>query len=192
MVATEAKKGYDFLVVGIEPTAARGGGFNAEVARVAGAFEGPFAIVAARAEHVEDPQGAPLSILVAVNGTEVSRRGAEVALAMARAAHAPVTALFVSNAGARSRRRRISTLPSNDQAVLKDIATLAEQFDVPIRTAVRVNIAAEDAILRQARLGRHSLVVMGVARRPGETLAFGNVAEAVLEASERSVVFVAS
>jgi nucleotide-binding universal stress UspA family protein len=33
---------------------------------------------------------------------------------------------------------------------------------------------------------------MGVTRRPGETLSFGNVAEAVLAESDRSLLFVAS
>jgi nucleotide-binding universal stress UspA family protein len=68
--------------------------------------------------------------------------------------------------------------------------SLADQYGVPIRTAVRVNLAAEDAILRQARLGGHNLIVMGVSRRPGETLSFGGVATAVLDASDRSLLFV--
>jgi nucleotide-binding universal stress UspA family protein len=63
---------------------------------------------------------------------------------------------------------------------------------VPIRTAVRVDLAAEDAILRQARLGGHNLIVMGVTRRPGDRLSFGNVAAAVLDSSERSVLYVAT
>ena len=57
---------------------------------------------------------------------------------------------------------------------------------------MRIDLAAEDAILRQARLGGHNLIVMGVTRRPGETLLFGNVATAILESSERSILFVAS
>jgi nucleotide-binding universal stress UspA family protein len=75
---------------------------------------------------------------------------------------------------------------------LREIVGLADQYGVPIKTAVRVNIAAEDAILRQARLGNHNLIVMGVARRPGETLSFGNVAASVLESAERSVVFLST
>jgi nucleotide-binding universal stress UspA family protein len=55
----------------------------------------------------------------------------------------------------------------------------------------RVNIAAEDAILRHARLRRRNLIVMGGTRRSGGTL-FGNLADAVLQALDRSVVFVPS
>ena len=72
------------------------------------------------------------------------------------------------------------------------MAGLAERHGVPLRTAMRVDLAAEDAILRQARLGGHNLIVMGVTRRPGEGLSFGEVATAVLESSERSILFVAS
>jgi hypothetical protein len=36
------------------------------------------------------------------------------------------------------------------------------------------------------------LIVMGVNRRPGETLFFGDVAAAILERSARSILFVSS
>jgi hypothetical protein len=39
---------------------------------------------------------------------------------------------------------------------------------------------------------KHNLVVMGVSRRPGEKLFFGDTAAALLEKSERSLLFVAS
>ena len=54
------------------------------------------------------------------------------------------------------------------------------------------DLAAEDAILRQARLGGFNLIVMGVARRPGENLLFGNVATAIMESADRSILFVAT
>src|SRR5205823_6360312 len=46
-VAREARKGYDLLVIGVEPVAAEGA-FDDKVARIAGEFKGPFAIAAAR------------------------------------------------------------------------------------------------------------------------------------------------
>src|SRR5215475_2337343 len=45
-VAKEARRGYDLLFVGIEHTRAKGGGFHADVARMAAGFDGPLAIVA--------------------------------------------------------------------------------------------------------------------------------------------------
>lgn len=190
-IAAAAGKGFDFLIVGMEPTGAREGGFNEDVAALAGSFDGPFAIVAARGVHVEDPERSGLNMLVPVNGTDVSRRGADVALTLARATGAQVTVLYVANPAEVERRRRFSS-SGGHEAVLRDIVGLAEGHGVSLRTASRVNIAAEDAILRQSRLGRHDMIVMGVARRPGETLAFGSVADTLLEASERTVVFVAS
>jgi nucleotide-binding universal stress UspA family protein len=76
--------------------------------------------------------------------------------------------------------------------VLRDVVDTAERVGVPVRTAVRIRMATEDAILRQVRLGKHNLIVVGVARRPGEGLAFGEVADALLDTSDRSLLFLAS
>ena len=192
-IGAEAKKGFDLLVIGIEPTVGPEGGLNADVARAANSFDGPLAIVAARGAHLAEPESARLDILVAVNGTDVSRRGTEVALNLARAADASVTALFVANANASTTRtRRARRSGRKDEAVLKEVAELADRQGVRLHIVERANLAAEDAILRQARLKDHTLIVMGASRRPGEALAFGNIADAVLEASDRSVLLVAT
>ena len=75
--------------------------------------------------------------------------------------------------------RRPTMSRRHEETILRDIVELAERYDTPIRTALRVDIAPEDAILRQARLGRYDLVVMGVGRPAGETLYFGKIAAAV-------------
>jgi nucleotide-binding universal stress UspA family protein len=80
----------------------------------------------------------------------------------------------------------------HEETILKDIVELADRYDTPIRTALRVDIAPEEAILRQARLGRYDLIVMGVGRPAGETLYFGKIAAAVLEKSHHSMLFVSS
>jgi nucleotide-binding universal stress UspA family protein len=191
-VAGEARKGYGLLVVGVERAVGPEGGFHEDVARVAGGFQGPLAIAVARGLHVDHPPDADLRILIPVTGTEVSRRGAEVGLALARATNAPVMALYVAGAAAKAARRRFGGSRRGGEEILRHIVGLADRHGVPLRTAMRVDLAAEDAILRQARLGGHNLIVMGVTRRPGEALLFGNVATAVLESSERSILFVAS
>jgi nucleotide-binding universal stress UspA family protein len=66
--------------------------------------------------------------------------------------------------------RRPTTSRRHEETILKDIVELADRYDTPIRTALRVDIAPEDAILRQARLGHYDLVVMGVGRPAGEAL----------------------
>jgi nucleotide-binding universal stress UspA family protein len=184
-VADEAEKGYSLMIIGLEKTVARRAGFHEDVAKLAAGFEGPLAVVDARGKLLEHPLGSQLDILVPVNGTEYSRRAAEVAIAIARASHAPLTALYVAPRG-RKRSRRY------EEAILKDILKLAETYDTDMRTAVRANIAAEEAILKETSRKPYNLVVIGTGRRPGEKLFFGDTAAALLEKSERSLLFVAS
>ena len=101
-------------------------------------------------------------------------------------------ALHVAGAATKAARVHFGEARRGEGEILKHVLGLAEWYGVQLRTAVRVDLAAEDAILRQARLGGYNLIVMGVTRRPGETLLFGNVATAILESSERSILFVAS
>jgi Kef-type K+ transport system membrane component KefB len=196
VVTKEARKGYDLLVIGVESTTAAHGGFHEQIARMAAGFDGPLAVAVARGSHLQEPPQRPLNILVPVRGNKVSRRGAEVALALARGGTSAVTALYVMGTvglGAAQRRlRRPSMSRRHEEAILKDIVELADRYDTPIRTALRLDIAPEDAILRQARLGRYDLVVMGVGRPGGETLYFGKIAAAVLENSQHSILFVSS
>ncbi len=193
-IATEAKKGYDLLLVGLEKTIARKKEFHPEVNLIASGFEGPLAVVDARGAHLEDPLNSKLSILVPISGTEISRNAAEVAFAIARAKKMPVMALYVAardSNGANKRRRSIKTRQHED-AILKDIIELADTYNVKVKTAVVGDIAPEDAILKEADDGKHNLIVMGVSRRPGEKLFFGNTAATVMENSKASLVFISS
>jgi Kef-type K+ transport system membrane component KefB/nucleotide-binding universal stress UspA family protein len=195
-VSKEARKGYDLLIIGVERTTAAHGGFHEQIARMADGFEGPLAVAVARGSHLQQPPERRLNILVPVRGNKVSRRGAEVALALARAGTGAVMALYVMGTvglGAAQRRlRRPTATRRHEEAILKDIVELADRYDTPIRTALRLDTAPEDAILRQARLGSYDLVVMGVGRPAGETLYFGKIAAAVLENSQHSMLFVSS
>jgi Kef-type K+ transport system membrane component KefB/nucleotide-binding universal stress UspA family protein len=191
-VETESQKGHDLLVIGIEPTVAPGGGFTDELSEIAGGFSGSLAVISARGKHEQNPIHSDLSILVPVTGLEVSRRGAEIAIALAKAAQARLTVISVAAAAADARRSRFGTARHEVKEILKEIALVAEYYDQPIETLVRTEIATEDAILRQARLGNHNLIVMGVSRRPGKKLSFGNIATALLESSDRSLMFISS
>jgi K+:H+ antiporter len=184
-VAEEAEKGYSFMIIGLEKTVARRTEFHDDIAKLAAGFEGPLAVVDAREKLLEHPLGEHLNILVPVNGTENSRRAAEVAIAIARASHAPLTALYVAPRG-RKRSRRY------EEAILKDISKLAETYDTDVNTAVRANVAAEDAILKEFSRKAYNLIVIGAGRRPGEKLFFGDTAAALLEKSGGSLLFVAS
>jgi Kef-type K+ transport system membrane component KefB len=186
MVAEEAEKGYDLLVVGLDKTTVRDNtAFHGNIGQLAAGFDGPLIIVDARDGLLNDPSAA-LSILVPVNGTETSRRAAEVAIAMARTSHAPITALYVAPPGNIKRPR------SRADGILKDVVVLAEAYDVDARTAVRAEKLADEAILKEMAKRKHNLIVMGVERRPGEKLFFGETATAIVETSDRSIVFVVS
>jgi len=191
-IAEEAKKGYDLMIIGLEKTTHRGKDFHESVTTLAQGFEGPLAITAARGDLAKKP-GGKLSILVPVNGTEPSRRAAEIAITMARATKAPLTVLYVTvrSAGRPGVRRGIRTR-RQEEAILKDIVAIADGYNMSIRTAVLADIAADDAILNEVARRKNNLIVIGVGRRPGEKLFFGDTASSLLEDAECSLLFVAS
>lgn len=195
-VTREAQKGYGLLVLGIAKTVAPHGGFHEEIGRIAAMYDGPLAVVVARGPHADAPEEGALNLLVPVRGNKVSRRAAEVALTMARTSDSPMTALYVLSAvglgGAKRRFRRPTPSRRYEEAVLKEIVDLADRHGRSIRTALRLDVSPEDAILRQSRLGRYNLIVMGVSRPAGDALFFGKVAAAVLENSNHSLLFVSS
>jgi Kef-type K+ transport system membrane component KefB/nucleotide-binding universal stress UspA family protein len=183
-VAAEAEKGYGIMIIGLDKMVVRKNQFHDDVTKLAAGFEGPLLVADAREEHRKHPLHGTVSILVPVNGTEVSRRAAEIAIAIARATKAPLTALYVAAGANRSRRY--------EEAILKDIVELAESYELDLRTAVHSDVAPEEAIMKEAARRKHNLIVMGVGRRPGEKLFFGDTAAALLEKTEQSLLFVAS
>ena len=192
-VALEAHRGYDLLMIGRDPVRGGDGGFDDEVSRIAAAFEGPVAVALALGAHAQDASCANLNILAPITGSGVSRHGAEVAVALARATRRPLTVMYVAAQSARARPLAILGAQRREQeAVLKDIVKIADQYGVRVRTAVTAHASPAKAILEHARRGKHNLIVLGVSRRPGATLSFGEVAATVLENTERSVLFVAS
>jgi nucleotide-binding universal stress UspA family protein len=72
------------------------------------------------------------------------------------------------------------------------MVALGDSYEVEIKTAVRREKLADQAILKEMAKRKHNLIVMGVERRPGEKLFFGDTATAILEKSDRSIVFVVS
>jgi nucleotide-binding universal stress UspA family protein len=130
--------------------------------------------------------------LVPVRGNKVSRHAAEVALALAKATDSPLTALYVlSTVGLGAPQQQRHRRPTRTR-LLKDIVSVADRYERSIRTALRLDVSPEDAILRQARLRNYNLIVMGVGRPAGETLFFGKVATAILDNSPSSIMFVSS
>jgi nucleotide-binding universal stress UspA family protein len=192
-VALEAQRGYDLLMIGRDPVMGAPGEFHPEVSRIAAAFQGPIAVVAARGAHAEDAADKDLNILVPVTGSAVSRNGAEIAVALARATNRPLTVLYVAaELGRATTLALLGTRRREQEAVLKDIVKSADQYGVQVRTACSTHGNPAKVILEEARRGKHNLIVMGVSRRPGAELSFGDVAATVLEKSQRSLLFVAT
>ena len=189
-VAKEARKGYGMLLIGLGRALTAKGGFSRRLNEIAGAFEGPLCLVlkptgAGRQMPRLDPQSG--RILVPVNGTSVARRGAELALAIAAVTGAPVKMLYVARASRDEPRDTVSH--RRREAVLKDIVALADRYGVEIETAIRSRAAAAEAIARQAGRGV-ALIVMGVARRPGHELIFGETTSGVLQRCSCPVVLI--
>ena len=191
-ITSEAKKGYDLLFIGLQNTRSKGGAFNPEIAGMALAFDGPLGIVMGQGEHLKAPDRCRFNILVPVAGTDVSRRAAEIAIELARACDCPMTALYVANTGANAKRRGRARERRHEQAILKDIVHMADRYDVTVKTAVHSDVAPDAAILAQAKAGGHDLIIMGVQRRPGDKLFFGDTAASVFEKSPTSLLLLAS
>src|SRR3984893_6124600 len=69
-IAEEARKGYDLLLIGVEPAVSADGEIDAKIAGIAAAFDGPIAIAVARGPHYQEPAGAShLDVLVPISRT---------------------------------------------------------------------------------------------------------------------------
>ena len=73
--------------------------------------------------------------------------------------------------------------------VPKEIIDLANYCGQSLRSALRLDIAPEDAMVRQARAGHRNLIAVGMGRSVGGTSFFGKVAATILE---KSILFVSS
>ncbi len=206
-IAEEVSKGYGLLVLGFDDMVAPDGSFREKASEIAAGYEEPLAVVVARGDHLERPGTSGFKVLLPVSGAAISIRAAELAIAIARANNAPLTALFVKHttqptgtksAGGKNRDKKVPNTHRNrislsqEEAFLKEVVLLAERYGTKMRTAIHADIMPEEAILREARQGGYNLIVMGVSRRPGETLFFGTVPAAVLEKSTVSLLFLAS
>ena len=193
-VAAEADKGYDLLFLGFEDATSQDGGFSARMSRAAAAFEGCLALTLAQGLPDSDPAGGPLRILVPISGNAVSRRAAETAVALARAEAVGVTGIYVSNTEAPKQwhYRWRHALADNEAAMLKEFVALADRYGVPARTVVRRDAAVEQTILGEIEQGKHTLLILGVSRRSGEDLFFGNVAKGLVRRRPISMLLLAT
>ena len=191
-IEDEAKKGFDLLVVGMDKTLNGKGGFDQKIENICDGFRNPMAIAVAKGSHLARPAVPGFRILVPVSGSAVSRRGAEVAIALAHVSRNPLRVVYVSTTRDKSSRRgRTSISLGREEAVLKDAAAAAARYNVDASTVLRAHTVPELAILQEIRSSNADLVVLGVDRIAGEKLDFGGVAHAVLSKSKASVLLIA-
>ena len=191
-VIDEARKGFDLLVVGMEKVIGTRDSFDTKIEELTSGFGGPLGIVAAKGNHLKRPTSSDFRILVPVSGSAVSRRGAEIAVALARAGSAPIRVIYVSTTRDKGMRSGASISLAQEEAILKDAASLAAHYNVEVTTTIRAGISPEKAILREIETTDVDLVVLGVDRIQGESLNFGGVAATVLKDAKASVLLIAT
>ncbi len=189
-IAEEARKGYDLMLVGIDKALTPKGAYSRRLNELTAGFDGPLCLVfKGKGKSTTLPVLDEASIiLVPVNGTEVARRAADTAFAIARPTGASVRALYVSQAG---KRARTSLSHRHEEATLRDISDLGERYGVPVRTDLRTHRAAAETICREAAKGA-ALVVMGAAQRSGKELLLGDTAAGVVSNCQVPVAVVAA
>jgi Kef-type K+ transport system membrane component KefB/nucleotide-binding universal stress UspA family protein len=190
-LAKESEKGYDLLFVGVEKMRKSDGTFSSAVQRIAAGFEGPLALA------ISDDEANALSakafnILVTVNGTEASRRGAEIAFALSPATDGKVTALHVAQrTGTGERARPGSARRRAEKAVLDDTAALGRRYGYDeIQIAVRTKVDPAAAIIAEAERIHADLIVIGASRRIGDTFYLGQTIASVLSQWKGAIVLV--
>jgi Kef-type K+ transport system membrane component KefB len=192
-VAREARKGYDLLVIGMEPLLVEEGAVNPTVSRIAQGFERAVCIVHARGRDSRSPVSAERRILLPIVGPAYSREAADFTLALAETGGTRVTALYVATASERpSWRRRFTrtwSLADAADSVLQDVLDLSRHYSIRVHTAIESRGSPTDAILRELRAGHYDLVVIGVVgSTPGDALFSGAVSAAILERAQCSIV----
>jgi Kef-type K+ transport system membrane component KefB/nucleotide-binding universal stress UspA family protein len=193
-ILNEAKKGYDMLFLGIKGALeSKDDAYISPVGEVIQEFAGAAAIAIAQGNQSAESLISAMNILLPVTGTDYSRRAAEVAMTLAKASGASVTALHISPPPDETDAlRRPKELLITGRALVADIQKLGEREGVRVRPMIKVRKAPEATILRQSKRGRHNLVVVGVKVRPGEKLFFGRRVAILLENAPCAVLLVNS
>ena len=196
-VAREARKGYDLLVIGMEPLMRGEAQMNPTLVRVAKGFERAVCLVSARGRDAKDPVSGGRHILLPVIGETYSRDAADLALALAQTSGARVTALYVPTGSNRTTWRgrlyRSWSLTDTGDTVLRDVLDLSRHYSVRVRTAIVSRVVPVEAVLAEIAMGGHDLIVMGVlGARPGDAVFPGETAAALLERAKCSMLLLAS
>lgn len=189
-IEKEAVKGYSIAFAGIDqPVSATGRRFDAQLASLIDAFDGPVAITLNGARF-NARLASGLSILVPTGGTAHARMATEIGLALAKATGGKLTVLHVFKPQAettmlRGRARRLG------MSVLVDARRLGKRRGVLVDTRTSMNARPESAIRRAASAGGYDLVVLGSSLRLGDRRFLGPGSEALVRAIQIPVLLIA-
>jgi Kef-type K+ transport system membrane component KefB/nucleotide-binding universal stress UspA family protein len=194
-LSLEIKNGYDMIFVGLKqglaPKPKDTGQLSSSIEPILRDFQGPTAVAVAHPGIELD--AASLNILIPATGTNYSRRAVEVGIALAKACDGKIMALNISPpADEPTRQLKTQKRLKPAREILKDIKALGEREGVKVKTAVKVRRTSEGAIIKQAKSGKHNLLIVGATIRPGEDLFFGHSVKVPLERAPCSVLIVSS
>jgi K+:H+ antiporter len=188
-ISAEIAKGYDLVLFGFERLPAENANLKAILEAINESYKGARAFVVSRARN---PDMQPC-ILLPVTGADYSRRGAELAIALAAAAEVSLSVLLVSRAAAQNAWYRGRPEPSpEDQATIDAIRGVAEHYGVTIRPHIRAHDHPAKEILRFARRLGANLIVLGVKERPGPGPSFGPTGDTILRDAPSSVLLLST
>ena len=190
-ILAEAKNGYGLLILGLgSQRKTYGRGFEPATERIAREYRGPIALLLQAGSGLVPKLE---RILVPTTGADYSRLGAEIAVAIGKGCGATITALHISTPPSDNELLRHSnTLLGTGRAVLADVVALGQRERVRVVTKVVLGPVKDSAILRQARLGGHQLIVLGTKALSGDKLQFGPSTEAVIESTPCPILIVRS
>ncbi|MGA1834513.1 universal stress protein [Rhizobium wenxiniae] len=180
--------GHDLLITGIEPSAGENGSFSDILNVATTSFSGTSVIVSARNYLPQSRDD--LRMLIPVSGTERSLRAAELGLALAKAAGVESALILIEEPRQASVAPRLTDAGGRREDVFSKIDAIANYFEMSPEKVVQQGTSPELAILRHARSASYNLIVLGGSRRAGDSLSYGEVADGLLNAADRSVVFV--
>lgn len=195
-ILNESRKGYDMIFLGVnqvlEGQADGARASEISIEEIAKEYKGVISIVIARGHKPSEALAKSMNILVPTTGADYSRRAAEVAIAIAKASKARITAMHVAPPLNTSDLLHPRQLTRAGRALVKDIQSLGEREGVKVTPIVKSRKAPEAAILRQVTRGRHDLVVLGVKLRPGQKAFFGHRSSILLEETPCSMLIINS
>jgi Kef-type K+ transport system membrane component KefB/nucleotide-binding universal stress UspA family protein len=190
-ILAEAQNGYGMIFLGTGSTSLQGK-FHDSLEEIVREFKGPVAILFEGKDTKTHDLTTLEKILVPTTGTDYSRFGAEIAVAIAKGCGASITAVHVAVASEIDTVRRSTRQMRTSRSLVADIEALGEREGVEVQPKALKGQDKERAILRQVEQGGHQLIVIGSKSQSSKNMHFGSSAMALIEHAPCPVLIVKS